>query len=56
MSGYFLKGTRGEYLLVLRSDDLDLIGSIVNRLGSMREKEIKELVKELQFSLESLDE
>jgi len=56
MNGYFLKGSRGEYLLVLRSDDPDLIRSVVNRLGSMREKEIKELVKELEFSLETLDE
>lgn len=54
-SGYLIKGSRGEYLLVVKSENLESIRSIVQRLSKMREKHVQEIVKELEFSLERID-
>ena len=55
MNGYLLKGSRDEFLLVIRHEDIDVLRSIVHRLGKMRESEIQNVVKELEFSLERID-
>jgi hypothetical protein len=55
MIGYLVKGSRDEFLMVIRSEDLEVIRSIVQRLGKMREKHVQEVVKELEFSLERID-
>lgn len=55
ITGYFIKGTREEYLMVLRSKDIENMRTLIDRLGRMRDKDIKNLVKELSFSLERID-
>lgn len=55
MTGYFIKGTRNEYLMVLRSTEIEPMRALIDRLGKMRDKDIKDLVKELSFSLERID-
>ena len=55
MNGYLLKGSRDEYLMVIRTSQYEMLVSIVDRLAKMREKEIKEIVKELQFSIERIN-
>lgn len=41
--------------MVIRSEDLEAIRSIVQRLSKMREKHVQEIVRELEFSLERID-
>jgi hypothetical protein len=55
VTGYLVQGSRDEYLMVIRSEDLEVIRSIVQRLSKMREKHVQEVVKELEFSLERID-
>jgi hypothetical protein len=55
VNGYLLKGSRDEYLMVIRTSQYEMLVSIVDRLAKMREKEIKEIVKELQFSIERIN-
>jgi hypothetical protein len=55
VNGYLLKGSRDEYLMVIRTNQYEMLVSIVDRLAKMREKEIKEIVKELQFSIERIN-
>jgi hypothetical protein len=55
MTGYLLKGSKEEYLMVIRSEDIEVIKTLVHRLGQMRDKEIKALVKDLEFSMSRIE-
>ncbi len=48
LHGYFLRGVEGEYLLVVRTEDEDLLCQIIGRLASMRQPDIKALGVKLQ--------
>lgn len=54
MTGYFLRGSRGEYLMVLRSPDFEVFVEIIGRLGKMRSRAIKNLADDLMKSLEAV--
>lgn len=47
MDGYFLNGT-GEYLLVFRSDDREILLSVIKKLQGVRDKSVKELAIRLE--------
>ena len=46
-----LTGVTGELLLVLKTHDEDQLISIIKKLKTIRNKEIKELAEELEASL-----
>ena len=48
VSGYFLEGSEGEFLLVVRTHNEDIMFSIIKKLSSMRDDKIKELAKILE--------
>jgi hypothetical protein len=54
MNGYFLKGSRGEYLMVVRGDDTEAFIEIIGRLGKMRSRSLKALADDLMKSLENV--
>jgi len=55
MTGYFLKGSREEYLMVIRTEELEEIKVLIQRLDQMRDKHIQALVKDLKFSLDRVE-
>lgn len=48
MNGYFLEGSDGEFLMVIRSYEEDVMWSIIKKLQSMRDPEIKLLADKLE--------
>lgn len=49
LDGYMLEGMTGEHLLVFRSDDPELILSIIQRLQRSGNKEIKVWADKLEL-------
>lgn len=49
MQGYFLEGVDGELLLVIRSYNEEQMYSIIKKIETMREEEIKDLAKILEM-------
>jgi hypothetical protein len=54
MNGYFLKGSRGEYLMVIRGEDISAFIEVIGRLSKMRSRSIKALADDLMKSLENV--
>lgn len=48
MNGYFLEGSDGEFLMVIRSYDEETMWSIIKKLQSMRDPEIRLLADKLE--------
>jgi hypothetical protein len=48
---YILEGIESEYLLVVKTEDVNTILAIIDRLGTSRLKYIKDLAAELEKSL-----
>jgi hypothetical protein len=49
MQGYFLEGVDGELLLVIRGHSEEQMYSIIKKIETMREEEIKELAQTLEM-------
>ena len=48
---YILKGTEGEYLLVIRAEDEKAIYNIIDFLSTSKSKQVKDLAIELEKSM-----
>jgi hypothetical protein len=48
VSGYYLRSVDGEYVLVVRTHDAEVLYSVISRMAQMRHKEVKGLGKTLQ--------
>jgi hypothetical protein len=51
MEGYVLTSVEDEYLLVIRSEDYEVILQIIDRIAASRRKDFKEFALELEKSL-----
>jgi len=51
MEGYVLTGIEDEYLLVIKSEDYEIILQIIDRIAASRRKDFKEFALELEKSL-----
>lgn len=49
MKGYFLEGVDGELLLVIRGYNEEQMYSIIKKIETMREEEMKELARVLEI-------
>ena len=50
--GYFLTDSEEvEYLMVLRTEDIDLLYTLVKRMGRMRDERLRELGRALEKDL-----
>jgi len=53
VKGYILSDSEGvERLLVIRTEDLDLLYTLVKRMGRMRDERLKELGRALEGELD----
>jgi hypothetical protein len=48
ISGYFLEGSEGEFLMVIKSHNEELMLSIIKKISSMRDDEVKKLAEVLE--------
>jgi hypothetical protein len=55
LGGYFLYGSEGELLLVIKSNDEDLLLTIIKKLQASRDKDIKKLGSELEENFHDRD-
>lgn len=51
VQGYVLCDSDGERLLVIRTEDVDLLYSVVKRMARMRDSRIRELGRALEREL-----
>ena len=51
MEGYVLTGIEDEYLLVIKSEDYEIILQVIDRIAASRRKEFKKFALELEKSL-----
>lgn len=51
MEGYVLTGVEEEYLLVIKSEDYEIILAIIDRIAASRRKDFKNFALELEKSL-----
>lgn len=49
VNGYFLEGSDGEYLLVIRSLDKEVLYTVIKRMTQMRDPRVKSLGDKLQL-------
>ena len=51
MDGYILKGVNDEYLLVIKSDNIETILHLIDKISTSTKDEIKDLASKLEKSL-----
>jgi hypothetical protein len=49
IDGYTLRGTADEHILVFRSDDPEQLLRIIQKIATMRDREIKGIAEQLEL-------